>query len=47
MQLLLNDKRFKEYDKNFLLNNLKNKESSKFELNKIFLAINRNKKIQR
>ena len=44
MQLLLNDKRFKEYDKNFLLNNLKNKESSKFELNKIFLAINRNKK---
>ena len=44
VQLLLNDKRFKEYDKNFLLNNLKNKESSKFELNKIFLAINRNKK---
>lgn len=44
VQLLLNDKRFKEYDKNFLLNNLKNKESSKFELNKIFLAINKNRK---
>ena len=44
VQTLLTDKRFREYDKKFLLNNLKNKESSKFELNKIFLAINRNKK---
>ena len=44
VQTLLTDKRFKEYDKKFLINNLKRKETSKFELNKIFLAINKDKK---
>ena len=44
VQTLLTDKRFKDYDKKFLLNNLKRKETSKFELNKIFLAINKDQR---
>lgn len=44
VQTLLTDKRFRDYDKKFLLNNLKTQETSKFELNKIFLSININKK---
>ena len=38
IQTLLTDKRFKQYDKKFLINNLKKKKTSKFELNKIFLG---------
>ena len=44
VQTLLTDKRFKEYDKKFLINNLKKKKTSKFELNKIFLALNDDQK---
>lgn len=43
VQTLLNDKRFRNYDKKFLLKNLRKNEASKFELNKIFLAINTKK----